>query len=247
MKAETIAVLIALALCGLPATAADHGNLEEGLPAQVEDAYPTAYRNREIQFVTRYQHNDDGTDEVLFRPVFEYGIWRNTQIAVESDFLTGNADRTGCGDVSVHALYNFNTESLAWPAFAIDAGITAPSGRDSEGVDSSAKLILTKTLFGLHKMHFNFVWHNNDEPEDDERSDRYAAIFGYSMPLNADTILVADYVREEQREEDMDSNIVELGVRYKFNPRTVLATGLGFGIGEESPDVRAMFGLQYSF
>lgn len=32
----------------------DHRNLEEGLPATVEDAYPTGYLNRELRFVSRY-------------------------------------------------------------------------------------------------------------------------------------------------------------------------------------------------
>jgi hypothetical protein len=226
---------------------ADHGNLEEGLPVQVEDAYPTAYLNREIQFATRYQHNDDKTDQWLFRPILEFGIWRNTEIEIESDLFAGNADRTGSGDVALRALYNFNTESLAWPALAVSGGIIAPTGENSSGLDSSAKFIMSKTLFNLNKIHANFIWNNNDKPDDDERRNRYATVLGYSMPLNADTLLIVDYVREQQREKDKESNIIELGTRYRLNPRTVLAFGFGVGVGEESPDVRAIFGFQYSF
>ncbi|OHB49780.1 MAG: hypothetical protein A2Y10_14605 [Planctomycetes bacterium GWF2_41_51] len=227
--------------------AGDHLNLEEGLPVQVEDAYPTAYRNREVQLITGWQHNDDNTDEFHLTPVLEFGVWPNTELEISSDFLFGNADRTGSGNLSINGLYNFNQESLFWPAFAISGGLTPPTGEDNEGVDTNIKFIATKTVTGLHRIHFNLNLKNNDEPKDEERRNRYLAILGYSLPLNADTLLVMDYVREQQREKEMESNIFEIGARYKLTPRTVLAFGIGFGFGEESPGFLTNFGFQYSF
>ncbi|MFN7141083.1 MAG: hypothetical protein ACK4UN_17270, partial [Limisphaerales bacterium] len=75
----------------------------------------------------------------------------------------------------------------------------------------------------------------------------YTAIIGYSRRLNADTLIVADFVREQERERGENSNIVEVGIRRQITPLTLIAIGLGAGIGEESPDFRATAGFQKSF
>ena len=53
--AVTLAVVLnAVPWLGAPVSqAADHSNLEEGLPVQVEDAYPIAYRGQELQNFVR--------------------------------------------------------------------------------------------------------------------------------------------------------------------------------------------------
>lgn len=73
------------------------------------------------------------------------------------------------------------------------------------------------------------------------------AILGYSRRLDADTILVADFVREQKREKNVEANIVEVGIRRQITPLTVLSFGLGAGTGDESPEFRATAGFQRSF
>ena len=249
-RAFTAVQLAALALASvLPAWSADHSNLDEGLPTQVEDAYPVAFRSREIQAVFTYESTQDSEDRVIMEPRLEFGVLPNTQLTLHVPFYSGNADRSGSGDVGLGVLYNFNTETLVLPALALAAEADLPSGKDSHGVDTTLKLIVTKTVSasGLDRVHFNLEWKRNASPEADERKNHYVGILGYSRRIGPDTILVADYVREEAAQEDEAANIVELGVRRQLTPLTVLSVGVGAGLGEDSPDFRATFGLQRSF
>jgi len=74
--------LLLIASCLLPAAAfaADHSNLEEGLPTAIEDAYPIAYEGREIQSLLRYERTDSDDDRGLWDTRIEYGIARNAQV-----------------------------------------------------------------------------------------------------------------------------------------------------------------------
>lgn len=233
-----------------PVSAGDHLNLEEGLPVRIEDAYPIAFRGREVQGLVRYEHGKDG-DTTTFRPVLEAGIWRNTQVAVESDLSAGSGDRTGSGDVIATALYNFNTETLPWPAFALKGALEFPTGHDAEGVDTTLTFIATKTLGqnleSLDRLHLNLAWRHNSEARESERDNHYLLGLGYSRRIHADAILVADYFFEQKRQEGIDQHLLELGVRYQWSPLTVLTSGIGAGIGEDSPDLRLTVGFQRSF
>jgi len=246
-----IVAAAAVALTAPTSRAADHLNLEEGLPVQIEDAYAIGFMGREIQGLTRYEHAEDGTDTVTFRPVLEWGVWRNTQVAVESDLIAGNGDRTGSGNVAVHGLYNFNTETLTWPALAIKGGLEFPTGKSAEGVDTTIKFIATKTISKnldcLDRIHLNAAWMHNDQSQEDERDDHYLLGLGYSRRIDADAILVADYIFEQEREDGVDFHLIELGVRYQCTPLSVLAAGIGTGVAEDAPDLRVTLAFQHSF
>jgi hypothetical protein len=199
----------------------------------------------------RYEHDEDGTDTVTFRPVLEWGVWKNTQVAVESDLIAGNGDRTGSGNVTIEGLYNFNTETLTLPALAIKGEVDFPTGKSAEGVDTTLKFIATKTvsknLDSLDRVHLNAAWMHNAESQEDERDDHYMLGLGYSRRIDADAILVADYIFEQERQEDVDIHLIELGVRYQCTPLSVIAAGIGTGIAEDSPDLRVTFAFQKSF
>lgn len=225
----------------------DHINLEEGLPTELEDAYPTAYRNREFQFFTRYERQRDGSDRVVLTPRFEYGLFRNAQVSVTVPFYTGSADRTGSGDIRIEAFYNFNTESRKLPAFAVVGRITAPTGKDSAGLDAAMKFIATKSISNrLDRLHLNLELERNAGARFDERNTLYRAIFGYSGRVGADTLFVADFVRRQERLRGENSNIIEAGIRRQLNPLTILTLGAGAGIGEQSPRFLISVGIQRS-
>jgi hypothetical protein len=251
-RAVRKAIMAAVAATAITTGAwADHLNLEEGLPVRVEDAYPIGFLGREIQGMVRYEHEEDGSDTMTFRPVLEIGAWKNGQVAVESDIIAGNGDRTGSGNLAVHALHNFNTETLTWPAFAIKGGLEFPTGKSAEGVDTTVKFIATKTigksLDSLDRLHFNAAWMHNAESREDERDDHWLLGLGYSRRVHADATLVADYVFEQEREEDTDMHLVELGLRYQCTPLSVLAAGVGTGLAEDSPEIRVTLAFQRSF
>jgi hypothetical protein len=223
----------------------DHVNLEEGLPTELEDAYPTAYRNREVQFFTRYERTRDGKDRVTFQPTLEFGVFRNAELKFTAPFFAGSADKTGSGDIQAELLYNFNTESRKLPAFAVVGRVTAPSGRRSAGVDTAVKFIATKSISNrLDRLHLNLELERNGGARFDERNTLYRAIFGYSGRIGADTLFVADFVRKQERMRGENSNIVEAGFRRQINPLTIITFGAGVGIGEQSPKFRFTIGIQ---
>ncbi len=88
---------------------------------------------------------------------------------------------------------------------------------------------------------------HNAESQEDERDDHYMLGLGYSRRIDADAILVADYIFEQERQEDVDIHLIELGVRYQCTPLSVIAAGIGTGIAEDSPDLRVTFAFQKSF
>ncbi len=242
-------VITVTALCASARAQTDHTNLEEGLPVRVEDAYPAALGNRDVQFRFSWERTDDSNDRATIEPRVEFGIAPNWQLTIGAPFFAGDADRRGSGDVQIGALYNFNQESLSLPAFAIAGRIDAPTGEDSEGLDTTLKLIMTRTIDDEHfgRFHLNLEWGHNFQALADERDDTFAIIPGYSFRLNTDTIIVADFIREWEMESGHESNIIELGARYQLEPRTVLSVGAGAGIGDDSPDVRVTFGVQFAF
>lgn len=165
--------------------------------------------------------------------------------------MTGDADKTGSGDIRLEALYNFNTESVHVPAFSLAGGVELPTGKDTEGIDTTVKFIASKMPFPksylLHRVHLNIIWRHDSERKDDERSDYYKAILGFSSRVGKDTMLVFDILREQERKEKEEANIFEVGIRRQLDPLTVIVVGGGAGLGDESPDMRLTFGFQRSF
>lgn len=235
------------------AHAADHTNLDEGLPVTIEDAFPIPYRQHEVQALGQYDRvRDDpkGNDLFTLEPRFEAGLFRNFQASLGVPYRLGNASERDSGDVNIEGLYNFNAETLDLPAFALKAGVGVPFGRDSQGAQTILKGILTKTLgatWNSHRVHLNAAWlHKFDRRKEEERSDGYLIGIGYSQPVASDTVVVADLAREHQIDEDREANLVEAGVRWQLTPLTVVSAGVGAGFLDESPRFRALIGIQHS-
>ena len=231
-----------------PATAVDHSNLEEGLPVEVEDAFPIGFRGRELQLSTRYERTDDDKNRFRIEPRLEVGVFRNAQVRVLAPFLLGSADKTGSGDVAGEAFYNFNQETIVLPAFSTAVQARFPTGRDRKGVEFQVKGILSKTIPGtsrFQRVHANVTWTGNASAGDEMRDSRWKGVLGYQLRVTSDWMLVADVLREEEREKGKASNIAELGFRVPLTPLIVLSAGVGAGFLDESPPFRATVGLQY--
>ena len=236
----------------------DHINLEGGFGTRLEDAYPTAYGNRELQLPVTYQRSADGQNVVQYGPTLELGLLRNTQLSVGVPIYTGNGRRTGSGNVVVDALYNFNSEGLFLPAVAVAGELSAPTGRDSHGTDYSGTFILTKSILpmlGLHRLHANLVYRHNSQPLSrleagelmTERQDRWALLVGYSARILPLTLLAVDFVREELPLRGQLGSSLEAGLRRQMNPRMVLSAGVAAGLGTDADKFRANLAIQQSF
>lgn len=234
----------------------DQINLEDGFGTQMEDAYPTAYRNREAQLLTRYTRTGDDKNKVLLNPNIEFGPFRNTEIEVGIPVILGNADKSTSGNINISALYNFNTEGLVLPAFAIAGRVELPTGIESEGVDFGGKLLFTKTItHRLDRIHLNLNYFYNTNPIQQmesgqmitERSERIVGIFGYSGRITPITILLVDYVYEQMRLKNKISHSIEVGLRQQATPRVVLSLGGSAGISADSPKFTLNIGIQRAF
>ena len=231
------------------AQGADHPNLEEGLPVEVEDAYPIPYKGRELQGVFRYDRNN-GEDIFILEPRVEYGFAPNWQGRIAVPFELGSGVEDDIGDVGLEIFYNFNAESLGTPAFALSAGVDFPTGEDSAGVDPNVRFIVTKTLgaaANLDRLHLNVSYNVNTSRKAGERDDRLAAVLGYSRRINSETIFLTDFIYEQEKKQEEEVFILEAGIRYQLSPRNVLAIGSGVGLNEDAPDFRISLGFQQSF
>jgi len=232
------------------ANAADHTNLEEGLPLSVTDARPIGYLGREIQGVFRYEHTDRDEDAFLGETRLEFGFPRNAQLSISVPYLFGEIEPDGFQAVRGEFLYNLNQEDVLLPSFSLAAALDFPMGNDAHGFDPVLKAIVTKSIpFTEHfqQVHLNFEWLFNDDVRSGERARSWRAVAGYSVRLGPDTLGLFDVVREMTLERGRRENLVELGIRHQLTPRAVFSAGVGAGVGDESPDVRGTLGFQYAF
>lgn len=253
------AFVVVFSLLGLSQSygQSDQLNLEEGFGAEVDDAYPTAYRNREFLSFVRYERSAKGKDLVFLNPLLEFGLFRNTELSIAVPIKMGNGDRTASGNIIVEALYNFNTEGLLVPAFSAVIIGEIPSGFNTAGFDYGFKLLATKTVGNkLDRLHFNFRYFINSEPELEfqngsgiqwERSNMIKGVVGYSGRLGPVSVLVVDYVYEQQRIKNNESHIFEVAYRRHCTPALVVSLGAGAGIGPDSPLFRSVLGIQHVF
>lgn len=250
----TLAAAVALVYAALGIHQSFGGGLlsvEGGIPLEIEDAFPTPYQNREVQGVGRYTRTADGENEWLLEGRLEYGFARNWEATLHVPFAFGSGARDeGIQDVAIDALYNFNMESRYLPAFSLAGGVAFPTASDSRGVDTELKLLATRTLgWGhlLQRIHLNLSWLRNAGAADAEREDRFKAVIGYDIRLGPDTLLLADYIWEQEVERSITSQIAEIGLRQMIHPLTAIGAGIGFGLNNDSPDIRATLGFQRSF
>ena len=259
--ADTPRRLLLLALCLLGLTPLAHAqsdqiNLDAGLPTRLEDAYATAWGNREFQLPVRYQRSRQGDNLVQYTPTLEFGPFRNTQLAVGVPIYSGNGDRAGSGNVQLSGLYNFNSEGKFLPAVALAGSFTLPTGLRSEGTDYNGRFILTKSFLGtLNRLHINVVYFHNSKPGimaegnelKEERLDRFALLVGYSTRISPQSSLVVDFVREQRRFRGELGSSIEAGLRRQMNPRMVLSAGASAGLGTDADKFTATLGLQHAF
>ena len=251
---QTLAILAAALLPAAAHAGGGQTNIDKGLPLHLEDTSPADYLGREFQIVTRYDRTHEGEDDWRVEGRVEYGIWYNTEISVAAPFLFGGAyEHDGLGPIDVEVLYNLNQESLSLPAIAFAGGVeftNAARAGGGDGVDPYVALILDRTIGEsslYHRVHLNALYQFNGSQRDNERDGRYEVALGYSVRLGASTLVLADIVRMQEMEQDVEVNLAEIGFRFATTPQSVFSTGVGFGFGDESPDARVTLGFQYEF
>lgn len=250
---------------------ADPHNLEEGFPVSVEDAFPIGYREREFQIVGHYDDGGRGNPNTFtLDPGVEWGVAPRSQLRLYSRLVfTSRRLREQSGDVAIDSLHNFSSERGLLPALAYSVGVDFPTGKESRGIDAFARLLATKTL-GTDRerswrLHINAAWRHstnrrtgaitgkiNDEQEENEgeaaRRNRFEAAMGMSRWIDSATVFVADVAYSEERERSETPRLLEIGLRRRVTPFTVVSLGIGAGVGSNTPTrSRVTLGIQAGF
>ena len=135
----------------------DHDNLDPNRPVQMQDAYAIATGEIGLKSGVRFNDRRRGKSGLLFQPQITYGAFENAQIEIQCDLFTEPASvprPSKSGDLHLGMLYNFNTETLVWPALAARVEADLPTGVHSRGIHTQMTGILTRSLRRL-RAHIN--------------------------------------------------------------------------------------------
>jgi hypothetical protein len=234
---KTIALTIFLVLSSgavSEVSAIDHTNLDEGRPLRIEDAYPIANGEIAVEAGMGFVVPRRGSTRGVFPLELLWGALPNLQVGVGTLLSTDPReidDRPKSGDLRLSALYNFNQETIALPAFAIKLGLDAPTGVVARGFAVEAKGIITKSIDRL-SLHLNAGYEFLTSTRDDERDGRYKLALGASYPVGAPQFtratLVGDLFAEQAIRRGESTTIgTEVGLRYQLTPRIVWDVGIG--------------------
>jgi hypothetical protein len=234
MTRITVLALLAVLGSACGAAAIDHKNLDEGRPVRLEDAYTIAHGEIAIEAGAGFALVRHGADRGLFPVELLYGPLPNLQISVGTAFSTNPHEvdePPKSGDLRLTALYNFNQETLALPAFAAKLALDAPTGIDAHGFGVAPKAIVTKSIERL-SVHLNAAYEFLTDSRHDERDGRYELALGASYPVGAPRFtratLVGDVFADQSSRRGEPTTVgAEIGVRYQLTPRLVWDAGVG--------------------
>ena len=212
----------------------DHDNLDPNRPIGMEDAYPIPQGEIGVEGGVRFNDRREGRTRVTFQPQIIYGAFANTQIEIQGDLMTDPQTVVGAnksGDLHLGVLYNFNTETIKLPAFAVRVEAELPTGVNSQGVDTQMTGIMTRS-FGRLRMHLNAGYTILGSPQGQERPGTYRAIAALSYPLGyptsfRDTLIASIYTRQSDLRGQRNNTGIEVGLRHQLTSRIVLDGGLG--------------------
>lgn len=212
----------------------DHDNLDPNRPIGMEDAYPVPQGEIGVEGGVRFNDRREGRTRVTFQPQIIYGAFANTQIEIQGDLMTDPQTVVGAnksGDLHLGVLYNFNTETIKLPAFAVRVEAELPTGVNSQGVDTQMTGIMTRS-FGRLRMHLNAGYTILGSPQGQERPGTYRAIAALSYPLGyptsfRDTLIASIYTRQSDLRGQCNNTGIEVGLRHQLTSRIVLDGGLG--------------------
>ncbi len=238
------------------AWALDHDNLDKNRPVQIEDAYPVAKGEIALESGARFLDRRQGRTRFVFQPQILYGAFYNTQLEMGGDLITEPSSIAGAeksGDLRIGGLYNFNTETLTLPAFAVKLDLEFPTGVRSKGVDSTVAGILTRS-FGRWRTHLNAEYTFVGSAQGAERNGFYRLAAGVSYPLGypmrfRETLIADVFSRQSELSGGRNPTGVEFGLRHQFSSRIVLDGGIGteFAGPSDRSVVFGTIGLSFGF
>lgn len=245
MKSNTSRVVI-LFLLIVPTVvwALDHDNLDPNRPIAIEDAYVVPKGEIGVEGGLLFSDRKRGDSRLVFQPQLIIGALNNTQLELSSDVSTDPRSVVGddkSGNLTVGALYNFNTETLSLPAFAARVQLGFPTGVNAKGVDTAVTGVMTRS-FGQWRTHLNVGYTVLGSPQGQERTGTYRVVAAVSYPLGyptsfRDTIIANVFTRQSDLVGQRNPTGVGIGLRHQVSSRVVADIGIGselFGPADRS-------------
>ena len=228
-----IVMLVCLLPTG-PVMALDHDNLDPNRPIAIEDAYVIPKGEIGLEGGMTFNDRKQGKSRFGFQPQIIYGAFDNTQIEIMSGLVTEPNTVQGddkSGDLSIGALYNFNTETLQVPAFAARVEVGLPTGVNSRGVDTELTGVMTRS-FGRWRTHVNLGYTFLGSPQQNERPGAYRMVAAVSYPLGypmsfRDTIIANFFTRQSDTKGQRNPTGIGIGLRHQVSSRIVFDAGMG--------------------
>lgn len=234
--ARTLLRIAILGMVMLPtvALALDHDNLDPNRPIAIEDAYVIPKGEIGVEGGVTFNDRKEGKGRFGFQPQIIYGAFENMQLELMTGLVTEPTTVAGddkSGDLSVGVLYNFNTETIDLPAFALRAEVGFPTGVNSRGLDTELTGVMTRS-FGRWRTHVNVGYTFLGSPQGQERSGTYRVVAAVSYPLGyptslRDTIIANVFTRQSDLVGQRNPTGVGIGLRHQVSSRVVFDAGLG--------------------
>lgn len=232
-NAARIAILLWLVVPTV-AWALDHDNLDPNRPIAIEDAYVVPKGEIGVEGGVLFNDRKQGDSRLVFQPQLIIGAFDNTQLELSSDVSTDPRSVVGddkSGNLTVGALYNFNTETVNLPAFAVRTQLGFPTGVNAKGVDTALTGVMTRS-YGRWRTHLNIGYTFLGSPQGQERSGTYRVVAAVSYPLGypmsfRDTIIANVFTRQSDLVGQRNPTGMGIGLRHQVSSRVVFDAGLG--------------------
>ena len=249
-------VAIVFTVSGLRPAAAqiDYRNLDAHRPVRTEDAYPIERYAFELAVPYGYENGLGGDAEHLVVPELAYGAFANAVVGVELPLAALRSPAGtdwGFAGPRLFALYNFNTESPALPAFALRSDLALPIG-DLGADDPQLTLtgIVTRS-WGLTRLHLNAagtVGHEDGRPLADAPPRWALSVAADRTFYRRSLLLVAELGLLRGVADSPTDLTAAFGARYQLTPTLVLDGGIRRRLtADAGPDLGLTLGLSHTF
>lgn len=235
MKLYRLAIaMLTLVLMPRAVIALDHDNLDPNRPIAIEDAYVIPKGEIGVEAGMTFNDRKEGKGRLGLQPQIIYGVFDNMQLEIMTGFQTEPRTVVGddkSGDLSIAALYNLNTETIAVPAFAARVEVGLPTGVQSRGVDTELTGVMTRS-FGRWRTHLNVGYSFLGSPQQRERAGSYRVVAAVSYPLGypksfRDTLIANVFSRQSDLAGQRNPTGLGVGLRHQVSSRIVFDAGVG--------------------
>lgn len=195
-------------------------------PYYLRSADPIPLGEAELKFIYRFARDHGEGEEHEGEVEFEWGFAENWELIVDvgAELFEGRVDGNGdIEELGVH--WRLWKQDGLLPAFAMRHLVRIPTGVESDGVDYTARGIMTWNLTDTARLHFDpFLTSINGNLEENERNFRWGAAIGFDWMLDDDTVVIFDYFHQSSEEYGQrNHHSVEFGMDWEFADDQILA------------------------